>query len=80
MKHANETAMEYLRRAINNLDYEHETILDALPTNEAVIEYFELWTVYDTEFLSGIMECIEDGADPKPLIDFTKKYNITWKI
>lgn len=78
MQHENETAIEYLRRIINCLNYETETILQTLPNTQAVLEYFQLWNKYNTGLMTGIKETIEDGANPKPLLDFIKKYNLNW--
>lgn len=76
-QHENETAMDYLRRAVSNLDYEEESILDHFESPEAILDYFELWHTYDTEFWSGICECIEvDGADPAPARAFIKKHGL----
>jgi hypothetical protein len=80
MQHKDETAAEYLRRIASNLNYENESLLDVLPTVQAVIEYFELWSVYDTDFMQGILESIEEGADPVPLENFVKKWNLSWTI
>jgi hypothetical protein len=73
-----ESAIEYLRRAVSWLNYELEDILQDLPTTQSILEYFELWTIYDTDFLVGIHDEIYAGADPKPLIDFIEKYNLKW--
>lgn len=77
-RHEHESAMEYLRRIVSNLDYEPESILDDLPSIPAIVEYFELFDTYGTDFMSGIEECILDGADPKPLADFIKKWELPW--
>jgi hypothetical protein len=74
-----ETPMEFLRRVVSNMNMETEGLLDALPSVEAVIEYFTLWKVYDTDFLSGIFESIADGQSPKAYNDFLAKYNLTQK-
>ena len=73
--------MEYLRRIVNCGDYEYEYILDDLPSIEAIVEYFELYCdVYGTEYLAGIRECIAEGASPKPLQKFIKKYKLNWTV
>lgn len=73
-----ETSMEYLRRLVYNCDMETESLLDDLPSVQAVIDYFELWHTYDTDFLQGIVECIQEGDSPKPYVSFVKKYRLTW--
>ena len=78
-RHADETAMEFLRRLIGWLDNEPENLLDELPTVESIIEYFGLWKTYQTEFLSGILQCIDEGDDPKPFKSFIKKWNLDWE-
>ena len=81
MQHKHETAMEYMRRIVENLNYEPESILDSLPSVQAIVEYFELWDVYDTEYLSSILYGItEDDENPKPLQDFIEKWNLPWTI
>lgn len=74
----NETPVEFLSRLGSALNYEYGNILDQLPSVEAVIDYFKLWDVYDTEFLAGIAEALEEGDDPKPYLDFVAKYNLAW--
>jgi hypothetical protein len=74
-----ETAMEFLRRVVHNLDYEHEYILDDLLSVQAILDYAELQSVYDTEFLEGILESIQEGDDAKPFLDFCEKYGLGWK-
>lgn len=76
---ADETPMEYLRRLVQNCDMENESILDDLPSVQAVLEFFGLWHTYDTDFIEGVVECIENGEDPKSYRDFVKKYNLTWR-
>lgn len=73
-----ETAAEYLRRVVANINCEAESILDDLPSPEAVLDYIDLWVAYDTEFLSGIRESISDGASPELLRAFIKKHKLTW--
>ncbi|MEE9214887.1 MAG: hypothetical protein V3U54_08855 [Thermodesulfobacteriota bacterium] len=75
----NETAMGYLRRLVSNCNMETESLLDDLPSVQAVVDYFGLWHTYDTDFMEGIIECIEDGDNPKPYVDFVKKYNLPWE-
>jgi len=75
-----ETAMDYMRRIVNNLDHEYGYMLDELPTTESVIEYFELAVkTYDTEFWAGILEAIENGQSPDAAIAFIQKYNLPAK-
>lgn len=75
-----EKPMTYLRRLVKAMDYERESILDALPNIHAVIDYFKLWDTYDTEYLEGIAEMIADGADPEPMRKFIKKYKLPWTM
>jgi hypothetical protein len=80
-RHPDETAIVYLRRLVASMNYEHEYLLDALPSVEAVMEYFGLFKTYDTEYLdNGILASIIEGDDPKPLQDFIAKYNLPWDI
>ncbi len=73
-----ETSMEFLRRLVNNMDHETESLLDDLPSIDAIIEYFNLWNIYDTDFLVGIEEAIEvDGNDPGPYNKFKRKFGLT---
>ncbi len=74
-----ETAIEFLRRAVTNLDYEPEDLLQQLPTPESLLEYFRLWDVYGTEYLEGILECIAEGDDPAPFDAFVRKHKLKWR-
>lgn len=80
MKMENETAYEYFIRIKSALEYERTGLLDALPSIEAIVEYFELWGKYDTEFMAGMLAEIEAGANKKPLKDFIGKYQLGWNI
>jgi hypothetical protein len=75
-----ETAIEFLRRVVEWLGCEYESLLDDLPSVQAVLDYVELWTVYDTELMSGIIECIQVGDNPQPFLDFVRKYDLKWEI
>ena len=75
-----ETVMEYLRRAVQNLNHEPESILDAMPCVEAILDYFDLWHAYDTDFLEGIVEGINEGDDPKALNEFIAKWKLPWRL
>lgn len=80
MKKQNENAIDYLRRMTYWLDNEEDSLLDSLPTIESIVNFFELWEIYDTDFASGIVEAIELGQDPKDWNDFIDKYKLTnWK-
>lgn len=80
-QHKGETAIEYMRRVVNNLNFENESFLEDVTTISALVEYFELWSVYDTDLCEGIIEAIEfDGDDPKPYNDYVAKYNLPWFI
>lgn len=78
-QHKDEYAMEYLRRIVGNLGYEYESILSQLPSVQAIVDYFELFDVYDSDFFEGIEEAIAEGSDPKPLHDFIDKYKLGWR-
>lgn len=75
-KKENETPIEMLRRMVSWMNHEPETLLEDLPTPEACIEYFALWQTYDTDFLEGILQCIEEGESAKPLAQFIVKHNM----
>ena len=79
-KRDDESAIEFLRRVVEWLNVEQESLLADLPTVQAVLDYADLWTVYQTDLMSGIIEAIEDGDDPKPLADFVEKYELNWTI
>ena len=80
-KRDDETAMEFMRRVVEWLNCERESILTDLPTVKAVFEYAELWSIYNTDMMDGILECISEGDSPEPLQEFIKKHKLTtWKI
>ena len=81
IRQENESAIEFLRRIVGWLDHEPESLLESLPSVEAIIDYAALWDAYGTEFMSGIEEGIlADGDDPKLLIDFVKKHKLDWDL
>ena len=81
MKQKGETQFEYLTRIVQNLEMEPGWIVDSLETTEAIIDYFELWDKYDTDFMEGIEEAIMlNGADRKPLEEFIAKHGLAWNI
>jgi hypothetical protein len=80
MQHANETAAEYIRRIMSWLDRENELLLDDLPSIDALVEFFELWSKYDTDFWDGICECIAEGDDPAQARAFLRKYKLNWEL
>ena len=71
-----ESAVEYLRRVISNCNYENEGMLEQFPCVEAVLDFFDLWAAYDTDFWSGIIECIAEGDDPEKARAFVRKWNL----
>ena len=74
-----ETASEYMMRVVDNLQYEICSYYETLPTVESVFEFHELQSVYGTDLMEGIIEEIElGGADPTPLQEFIKKYDLPW--
>lgn len=79
-KRDNETAIEFMRRMLAWLDTEEESLLSALPSTQAVLDYAELWAVYDTELLTGILDTIREGADPAALFAFIEKYKLNWTV
>lgn len=76
MQRKNETAMNYMRRVVGALGNEPEDLLDRLPSSAAIIEFFELWGVYGTEYWGGIIQCIEEGADPTAARLFIKRHKL----
>ena len=72
----NETIIEYARRAISWLGENDETYLDGLPTIASVFELFDLISdTYDVSLIDEIYdEIYYNGAYPKPLKKFLKKY------
>jgi hypothetical protein len=46
----------------------------------ALVEFFELWAVYDTDTLDGCLESIAEGDNPQPLRSFIKKHKLPWHI
>lgn len=76
-----ESAIDYLRRVVSNLDYENESTLQQMPSVEAILDYYDLFYIYDTDLLVGILECIEeeDSAEyRKPMKDFIRKHKLPW--
>lgn len=68
--------MEHLRRVVSNLAFEPESLLDDLPNEEAILDFFDLWTLYDTDCWSGILECIADGEKEDAAVQFVKKWEL----
>lgn len=75
-----ESAIDFMRRVVHWMNHEEESILSALPTPQSIFDFAALWHTYGTEFLQGIIECIEEGDDPAPLRKFIRKYKLSWKI
>lgn len=75
-KQEHETWQDYLSRVSHNLSYEYCGVLDHLVDGvEPLFKYFELWAdTYGTEYWSGIMECIAEGASPGPARAFVRRY------
>jgi len=75
-----EMPIHYLRRMVDVLGWEDEGILLQLKTTQAVIEFFDLWHVYQTDYWLGIITSICEGADPKPALDFIRKHGLNdWR-
>jgi hypothetical protein len=72
-----ETAMEYLRRAVQNLNHEPESILDQLKSVDALLDYFDLWHKYGTDFWAGVLESITMGDNPRWALAFVKKHKLS---
>jgi hypothetical protein len=72
-------AIWQLRRLVDALNHEYEALTCHIPTIPALIEYRALWDTYDTEYLSGIAEAIQDGDDPAPLNAFIRRYDLPWR-
>ena len=66
---------------VGNCGYEQESLLEHLPTVEAVCDFFDLWSAYDTDFWSGVLECIAEGDDPKAALAFIAKHKLgkSWR-
>lgn len=75
-QHKNESPFEYVERLVSAMEWETGFILDQFKTLDCLLDYFDLWYDYDTEYWSGILECIAEGDDPKPALDFIKKYKL----
>ncbi len=75
-QHKDETPAEYLRRVVANIGHEREGMLDELPSVEAVLDFFGLWSVYGTDFWEGCLECIAGGADAEPALRFIRKHKL----
>ena len=58
-----EFAIDFLRRWINHLEYEDESILQSLPSPQAFLEYIAMLEHYDVDFLQDVHESIAEGAD-----------------
>lgn len=71
-----ETAIEYLRRVAECSGAEYESLWDDLPSVEAVLDFFDLWHDYDTDFWAGILECIAEGDSPAKARAFIRKYKL----
>jgi len=75
-QHKDETAIEFLRRVVLNCDYEPESLLQDLPSVEAILDFFALLAVYGTDFWAGVLEGIYDGDDPRKARAFVSKYKL----
>lgn len=78
-----ESAVEYLRRVIEHLGYQSNSLLDQLPTTEAALEFFELYSHhYGTDSWEGVLDEISDGKSSRPARDFIAKHNLPtdWTI
>lgn len=50
--------------------------MDHMPNVEAICDFFDLWTTYDTDLWVGILEAISDGESPLPAKKFVKKHGL----
>lgn len=82
MRRKDETAFDYLDRITGWMKHEVASLVQDLPTTQAIIDYFELWShpAYDTDFMQGIEAAIHEGADPQPLRDFVAKHKLEWDL
>lgn len=80
MQKTDETAIEYLRRVVSNLNFEQETELQDLPTPQACSEFFELFDKYGTDLLQGVIESIEDGKDAVFYNNFVSTWQLPWNL
>jgi len=79
MKKADETVMEYVRRAVSWLDQNNESSLDDLPSVKAAFELFDLISdSYDVSLLDEVIDCIDEGESPKAYNDFVDEYSLPW--
>ena len=72
----NETAIEYLRRVVEQADEERESVIDDLPSLAAITDFIDLWQHYGTDFWDGILECIAEGDDPTAARNFVRKHKL----
>ena len=75
-----ETAIEYLRRVVHQLDFEDEGLNLDLPSVESVVAFYELWMTYGTDYWAGVVECVQEGADPGPARRFLELYDLDWAL
>ncbi len=75
-----DSAGDTIRKAARMIDHEGESLIDQLPTVDAVLDYLDLWAIHGTEFLDGIIEGLEEGDDPTAALDFADRYGLTeWR-
>lgn len=76
-RRAGESVQVFISRVSSNLDYESCSLLDQLPSVEAVFDYYGLFaTDYGTDYWSGVLECITAGDSPQPALAFIKRWSL----
>lgn len=75
-----ESAIDKLRRIVDSLGWEDESVLTDLPSVAAILEYWDLRELYGVESLEDIGEVIAEGADAKPLRKFVRRYKLSWEV
>lgn len=75
-KSETENFRDYMERIAAVLTMEDDNLVDSFPSIKAVVEFFELFDVYDTDLFTGIQEAIAEGADVKPLAEFIVRNNL----
>ena len=81
-KRSDETPAEFLQRVVQNLGYEEGSLLDQMPSVDALLDYYGVFcTDYGTDYWEGVLECIADGDSPDKANDFIARWNLGdgWK-
>lgn len=80
MRKDGETVLEYMTRVTTWLNYNNS--MDELPNTAAAFQLFDLISdTYDVSLLEEVYaEILENDADPQPLEDFIKQYDMPWSM